>query len=246
MPCLPSGHRALHSLDGDTLHVLGTAGVDVALRVLNSLEGWVGPVLLRGTAAVTAEGHGGHRLPFACHPQSSPPCLSHPSPRPSTSKTGTTSVWELRRMDRRRGFVPCQVRTSTTQPWHTCGARAGRHQGPRWGQRGRNWQAGAKKHQPGRSFLMPPGRSPLSPLGKGMSAPSQSQTELGRGCELLAAIQTEEGKRTQRFPPVPGSPLAQPVPGRRDVPSQRDSARSLANHSTGGCKGQWGAARTQA
>lgn len=31
IPCLPSGHRALHSLDGDTLHVLGTPGIDVAL-----------------------------------------------------------------------------------------------------------------------------------------------------------------------------------------------------------------------
>lgn len=31
IPCLPSGCGALHSLDRDTLHVLGTPGVDVAL-----------------------------------------------------------------------------------------------------------------------------------------------------------------------------------------------------------------------
>lgn len=31
IPSLSSGHRALHSLDGDTLHVLGTPGIDVAL-----------------------------------------------------------------------------------------------------------------------------------------------------------------------------------------------------------------------
>ena len=167
MLCSPSGRRALHSLDGDALHVLGTPGVDVALRVLNSLEGWVSPVLLQGTAAVTAEGHGRHQLPFARHPQSSPPCPSHPSPSPGTSKTGTTSVWELRRTERRRGFVPCQVRISTTRPWHTCGARAGCHQGPGWGQRGWDRQAGPKKHQPEKSALVPPGRSPLSPLGEG-------------------------------------------------------------------------------
>lgn len=35
-----------HSLDGDALHVLGTPGIDVALGILNSLEGRVGPVLL--------------------------------------------------------------------------------------------------------------------------------------------------------------------------------------------------------
>lgn len=49
-----SQHRALHSLDGDALHVLGTPGVDVALRILNGLEGRVGPVLLQGTTAMTS------------------------------------------------------------------------------------------------------------------------------------------------------------------------------------------------
>lgn len=34
-----------------------------------------------------------------------------------------------------------------------------------------------------------------------MPAPSRSQTEPGRWCELLAAIQMEEGRRTQRLPP---------------------------------------------
>lgn len=51
---VPSQHRAPPSLDGDALHVLGTPGVDVALRILNSLEGRVGPVLLRGKRAVSS------------------------------------------------------------------------------------------------------------------------------------------------------------------------------------------------
>lgn len=133
--CPPGGHRALHSLDGDTLHVLGTAGIDVALRILNSLKWWVGPVFLQGRAAMMAEGHSGTQLPFSYTP-SLPPCPSHASPCSSTSKTGTTSVCELRRMERRWGFVPCQVRTSTTRPWHTCGVSTGCHWGPGWGQRG--------------------------------------------------------------------------------------------------------------
>lgn len=151
-PCSPSRCRALHSLDGDALHILGTPGIDVALRVFNCLKGWVGPVLLQGRASTMAEWHRGLLLPST---PSSSPCLSHPSPCPSTSKTGTTSVWELRRMERRRGFVPCQVRTSTTRPWHTCGRKGGCHQGPGWGQKDLDQHVGAKKHQLGKSFLMP-------------------------------------------------------------------------------------------
>lgn len=45
-----------HSLDADTLHVLGAPGIDVALGILEGLEGVMTPVLLearmgRGTQA---------------------------------------------------------------------------------------------------------------------------------------------------------------------------------------------------
>jgi len=80
VPAPPGTCRALHSLNGDTLHVLGTPGVDVALRVLNSLEGWVGPVLLWGTAAVMAQGHSGHSARSAA--TAGPPRHARPTPRP--------------------------------------------------------------------------------------------------------------------------------------------------------------------
>lgn len=37
-----------------------------------------------------------------------------------TLKTGTTSVWELSRMEESLGFVPGQVSTVTTRPGATC------------------------------------------------------------------------------------------------------------------------------
>lgn len=45
-----------HSLDADTLHVLGAPGIDVAVSILEGLEGVMAPVLLearmeRGTRA---------------------------------------------------------------------------------------------------------------------------------------------------------------------------------------------------
>lgn len=50
-----TGHGG-HSLDADALHVLGAPAIDVALSILEGLEGVIGPVLLkarmgRGTQA---------------------------------------------------------------------------------------------------------------------------------------------------------------------------------------------------
>lgn len=42
------GKLQQHSLDGDTLHVLGPAGIDVAFRVLEGFKGVMAPVLLQG------------------------------------------------------------------------------------------------------------------------------------------------------------------------------------------------------
>lgn len=114
-------------------------------------------------------------------------------------------------MERRWGFVPCQVRISTTWPWHTCGARAGRHWGPGWGQRGWDWLAGAEKHQPGKSFLMLPSRSALSLLGEGRQQEQacphlHAATGARRGRETWLQFRQRRGDEPSVFPWCPGVP----------------------------------------
>lgn len=183
-------------------------------------------MLLQGRASTMAEGHRGHWIPSTL---SSSLCPSHPSPCPSTSKTGTTSVWELRRMERRWGFVPCQVRISTTRPWHTCGRKVGCHQGPEWGHK--VWTSRLEPKSISLGKVSGCHLPVLSPAG--LSEPSQSPAAGAKcGCN------SKEGRQTHHLPLVPRSLPGQQVPSRKDGPSQRDTARSPANHSTGSCKGQ--------